>query len=78
MNGYQFNLDAMTIGDLSLLMQLGSDSASNAKLMPEIIAMLDRVTVGGVKSLPASHLAGVMESFTAAYGAVANPQTPAG
>jgi hypothetical protein len=78
MNELKFDFEQMTIGDLSLLMQISSDSAGNAKLMPDIISLLDRVTVDGVKSLPASRLTGVMEAFTSAYAAQSNPQTPAG
>lgn len=76
MDEIKVNLSAFTIGDLSLLMQLGG--GNNAALMPQIINMLNRVVEGGINHLPATQFGGVLTMVMDAYSAASNPPTPAG
>lgn len=51
----EVNIDALTIGDLELL-----DRAGTKELAPrELVGLLDRLVVGGVRHLPLSSMSNV-------------------
>jgi len=65
------NLDAMTFGDMELL---GSGKAP----VSDMIAILDRVVVGGVRHLPLTAMKSIMDAIKAETEKLANPEDSTG
>lgn len=65
------NLDGLTLGDLETL-----ESYSGAEKTPpmcEILGLLNRIVVGGVRDVPVKKLPALFEAIQAEIGQVGNP-----
>lgn len=70
--------DALTIPDMALIMGAGEET-NTAAMIPKIAEMLERVVVGGVKTIPARQFGEVFQSVVKQWSEAANPkQLPAG
>jgi hypothetical protein len=63
-------LDALTIGDLERM-----DAAARGEVpMSQLIDLLDRVVVGGVRHLPLTALSDIIAALSAAIAEMSNPK----
>lgn len=72
----KINPDALTIPDMALIMSAG-EATDTTKLIPQIVDMLERVVVGGVKTIPARQFGAVFQEVVRQWGEAANPKSPA-
>lgn len=65
------NLDALTFGDLEMAM-----AAEGGQDVPvkELLPFLNRVVVGGVKTIPVTAMPQIMDALAKALGSMANPK----
>lgn len=74
----KINADALTIPDMALIMS-ASEATNTTALIPQIVEMLERVVVGGVKTIPARLFGDVFREVVRQWGEAANPKSePAG
>jgi len=69
--------DALTIPDMALIMSASEVTDSKTLIVP-IADMLERVVIGGVKTIPASKFKEVFSEVVKQWGEAANPTPPAG
>lgn len=72
MDEIKIDLSGLKIKDLILFDQLNDPTSSKATM----IALLDKVVVGGASELPFTRLTEILEAVTKAVQAVANPKAP--
>jgi hypothetical protein len=71
----KINPDALTIPDMALIMS-ATEATNATALIPQIADMLERVVVGGVKTVPASQFRAVFTEVVKQWGESANPKSP--
>lgn len=70
MDPIKVDLSGLKIKDLALFEKIQNGATSQA----DLIALLDRVVVGGASELPLTALGDVMQAIREAMGAIARPQ----
>lgn len=69
--------DALTIEDMALIMS-ASEMTNTKALIPQIVDMMKRVVIGGIKGIPARRFQEVFMEVVKQWGESANPPAPAG
>lgn len=70
----KIDINQLTFGDLEII-----DKASKGQTeLREVIPLLDRIVVGGVRHLPITEMTNVMTAIEKATSDMGNPETPQG